>query len=124
MTMKRITYLTAFLLIGTFARESMADGLYSNGHDLMVEAIRNGHASGVMTGDIDKRFSEQFKSNGPLLVEAKRIIAYKQAGCARVSVNYTKKEVPIPQGTTAVHLDTQINYCVDGSAPKSLEQAP
>lgn len=120
--MKKLSYLAAVLVLTTFARESMADGFYLNAHDLMVETIRTGHASGVMGGDIAKKFTDQFKSNGALLVEAKKLTSYKQAGCARLAVDYTKKDVPTPQGITAVHLKTQINYCLDGRAPESLEE--
>lgn len=119
--MKSLSYFAALLFFSTFVCDGMASGLYSGTHDLMVETIRTGQASGVMGGEIAKRFTEQFKSNGALLVEAKTIISYKQAGCARLAVNYTKKDVPTPQGMTAVHLNTKINYCLDGRAPDSLE---
>jgi hypothetical protein len=119
--MKKHSYIAAILLVSGFARESLAGGFYSTGHDLMVEAIRSGQASGVMGGEIAKRFTEQFKSAGPLLVEAQTMTTYKQPGCARLDVNYTQKEVPTPQGVTAVHLNTQINYCLNGEAPRSVE---
>jgi hypothetical protein len=121
--MKKTTYFAAVLLLATFARESLADGIYNNAHDLMVEAIRTGSASGVMTGDIAKKFSEQFRSNGSRLVSAKVEKRYKQKGCARLSVNYTKKQVQSTHGMTDALLKTQINYCLDGRAPDSLEEA-
>jgi hypothetical protein len=119
--MHKLRNLIATLVLGAFAGESAADGFYSNAHDLMVEAIRSGQASGVMGGDIASKFTAQFKSNGALLVDAKKILSYKQPGCARLAVNYTKKDVPTAQGITSAHLNTQINYCLDGRAPQSLE---
>ena len=121
--MKKTTYLAAVLLLATFARESFADGIYNNAHDLMVEAIRTGSASGVMTGDIAKKFTDQFRSNGPLLVSAKVLKRYKQKGCARLAVDYTKKQVQSTHGMTDALLKTQINYCLDGRAPDLLEEA-
>lgn len=106
-----------------FAHEIRADGLYETAHDVIVETIRTGHASGVMGGDMAKKFEHQFKSNGVLLFEAKRLFSYKQSGCARVAIDYTKKDVATPKGLTAVKLNTQINYCLDGRAPASLEPA-
>lgn len=121
--MKKITYLAAVLLLTTFARESLADGIYNNAHDVMVEAIRKGSASGVMAGTIAQRFTEQFRSNGTLLVDAKVLKRFKQKDCARLAVDYTKKDVQTPQGMSAAHLNTQINYCLNGRPPVSLEEA-
>lgn len=106
-----------------FANEIQASGLYEKSHDVIVETIRTGHASGVMGGDMAKKFELQFKSKGVLQFEAKRLFSYKQSGCARVAIDYTKKDVTTPKGLTAVKLNTQINYCLDGRAPTSLEQA-
>lgn len=119
--MKTHTFLLAVLL-GAFARESLADGIYNNPHDLMVETIRKGSAEGVMSGEIAKKFADQFRSNGTLLVNAKVLKRYKQKGCARLEVDYTKKDVPTAKGPAAAHLNTQINYCIDGRAPDSLEE--
>lgn len=117
-----IVLLTA--LLATFARESLADGIYNTPHDLMVETIRNGAASGLMSGEVARKFDAQFRSTGALMVSARILTRYKQPGCARLAVDYTKKDVPTPRGLSAAHLNTQINYCLDGRAPDSLEAAP
>lgn len=111
-----MTILSLFI-VGT----CQADGLVETSHDVMVETIRNGQASGVMGGDMAKKFAQQFKSDGTLLFESKRLFLYKQPGCARVEINYTKKGVATPNGLQDVKLNTQINYCLDGRAPQSLE---
>jgi hypothetical protein len=103
------------------ASACLAGGLYETSHDVMVETIRLGQASGVMGGDMAKKFSQQFNSDGTLLFESKRLYLYKQPGCARVAIDYTKKGVATPNGLQDVKLNTQINYCLDGRAPQSLE---
>lgn len=118
--MKKISFVL-FLLCGTFARESAAQGFYTDSHSLFVETIRVGEASGTMGGEIAERFKSQFKSDGALFVTSKVIISYKQKGCARLQVDYAKKDVPITGGRTTARLNTQINYCLDGKAPTSLE---
>lgn len=110
---------TFLFVVGT----CQAGGLYETSHEVMVETIRLGQASGVMGGDMAKKFAQQFKSDGTLLFESKRLFLYKQPGCARVEINYTKKGVATPNGLQDVKLNTQINYCLDGRAPQSLEVA-
>ncbi len=104
--------------------ECESAGFYANPHDLMVEAIRNERASGVMGGDIAAKFKTQFKSRAPLLVQVWTLKKYKQPGCARLEMDYEKRDVPTPKGDTSVFLKTQINYCLDGTAPQSLEEQP
>lgn len=118
--MKKLPFVL-FVLAGTFARESVAEGFYTDAHSLFVETIRVGEASGTMGGDIAERFKSQFKSDGALLVSSKVIVSYKQKGCARLQVDYSKKDVPINGGRTTARLNTQINYCLDGKPPTSLE---
>ena len=108
----------------SMAFECASAGFYANPHDLMVEAIRNGRASGVMGGDIAAKFKAQFKSRAPLLVEVWTLKKYRQPGCARLEVDYEKRDVPTPKGDTSVFLKTQINYCLDGTAPQSFEEQP
>ena len=108
----------------TLTFECASAGFYANPHDLMVEAIRNGRASGVMGGDIAAKFKTQFKSRAPLLVEVWTLKKYQQPGCARLEVDYEKRDVPTPKGDTSVFLKTQINYCLDGTAPQSFEEQP
>jgi opacity protein-like surface antigen len=97
---------------------------YSQAHDLLVAAIKSGQASGQLMGDIDQAFADQFSSGGRLLATARVLSSFKQAGCKRLELDFTKEDVPTPQGNTEVHLNTQLNYCLDGSPPESLEWQP
>lgn len=119
MIRNRFVFLVAGLL--TFSRESLAEQVFENAHDLMTEAITKGRAAGVMHGEIVKKFAEQFHSDSPLLVEAKVIKSYAQGGCKRLQVNYTLRNVDTPKGRTTAHLNTELNYCLDGQPPLSLD---
>jgi len=106
-----------------FAQHSHATDVYQNPHDVLIDTTRNGHAEGILTGAIARKFEQQFHGNGPLLFKAKKLVTYKQNGCARVAIDYTQQGVPTPQGVTEVKLKTEMNYCLDGRAPQSLELA-
>lgn len=109
------------LAASTFARESTAQAIYTDAHSLLVDAIKNGSASGVMQGKIAELFARNFGGGGAVLVEATVIESFPQEGCKRLSVIYTKKNVITPQGRTDARLDTKINYCLDGRPPQILE---
>jgi hypothetical protein len=123
-TIPKAFHVSLALCLAALAFDSVSAGFYANPHDLMVEAIRNGRASGVMGGDIAAKFKAQFKSRAPLLVEVWTLKTYRQPGCARLEVDYEKRDVPTPKGDTSVFLKTQINYCLDGTAPRSFEEQP
>ncbi|WP_459203446.1 hypothetical protein ACQVRV_00270 (plasmid) [Ralstonia pseudosolanacearum] len=119
--MKKITMICLLLMCSTFARESLAQTVYNRPHDLLVDAISNGSASGEMLGPVAEHFTRQFRSTGPLLVNATVIKSFKQVGCKRVETVFTKKDVDTPRGRTDVVLKTGLNYCLDGMPPISLE---
>ena len=106
-----------------FAHECNVGDFYENPHDVVTETIRNGHAEGVMGGAIARKFEQQFHSNGVLIFEAKTLYSYKQEGCARIAIDYTKQGISTPNGMTQVKLKTQMNYCLDGRAATTLEVA-
>lgn len=105
-----------------FARESLAGPtVYTRQHDVLAAAIRNGSSSGVMEGEVAEHFTRQFRSTGPLLVTAKVIKSFSRADCKRLEMVFTKKDVDTPQGRTDAILKTQLNYCLDGTPPISVE---
>lgn len=120
--MKTLSIALLLLVGSTFARESFAwPTVYTRQHDVLAEAIRNGSASGVMEGEVAEYFTRQFRSTGPLLVTAKAIQSFSRAHCKRLEMVFTKKDVDTPQGRTDAILKTQLNYCLDGAPPISVE---
>lgn len=120
--MKKLPVVIILLAGVTFARESLAaPTVYTRQHDVLVAAIRNGSTSGLMQGEVAEHFTRQFRSTGPLLVTAKVIQSFARAECKRVEMVFTKKNVETPKGLTDAILKTQVNYCLDGTPPISLE---
>lgn len=93
---------------------------FNSPHELLVEAIRAGSAKGQMVGSVNEIFTLQFRSDGPLNVSAKTV-QILAGDCRRLEVEYRKEGVSTPKGITAAILTTQLNYCLDGSAPATLE---
>jgi len=101
-----------------FARESSAQALYDKPHDVIVEAIRNGEAHGVLRGRVAEHFAQQFRSNGALLVDASVIEALTQPDCKRVRLVYTQRGALTKQGDRKdLVMETRLNYCLNGHAP-------
>jgi hypothetical protein len=112
----------ALLLCATVAHANSAETVYTNQHDVLVAAIKNGSAQGVMGGQVAEKFTRQFSSTSPLLVNAKVISALAQADCKRLEIIFTKKDIDTPKGKTDAILKTQVNYCIDGSPPIPTEK--
>lgn len=109
------------ILMAAFARESLAEPIYSNPHDLLVKAIQLGRASGVLEGKVAEHFTRQFHSTGPLLASATVIQSFPRADCKRLEMVFTKKDVDTPKGLTDAIMKTRLNYCLDGKPPIGLE---
>lgn len=119
--MKKINAIALAVMATCFARESAAQTVYLRQHDMLVQAIRNGTADGVMTGATAELFKRQFKSDGQLLAHAKVIGKFSRADCKRIEVVYTKKEVITEKGPQDLKMNMQLNYCLDGKPPIGLE---
>lgn len=91
---------------------------------LMVQAIdaRDGTAHGVLVGEMASAITKQLQATGPILIDVSTLRRYKQAGCSRLNVRFSQEGVLLPGETEhrAKWMDVGINYCRDGSAPRSL----
>lgn len=96
---------------------------FTKAHDAMVQAIKTGTASGRLVGQVDEQFTRQFRSTGPLMVDVTVLQDLPRKDCKRLRVVYTKKDVDTPKGKTDAILNTQMNYCLDGSPPIALPQS-
>jgi hypothetical protein len=91
---------------------------------LMVAAIDSptGEAHGLLTGQMAKMVTEKFRASGPILIDITTERRYRQAGCSRLKLTLSQQGVNLPGASapSARTIDIGINYCRDGSPPKSL----
>lgn len=110
-------------LMAIFARESHAEPTYAKQHELLVAAIKNGSASGLMTGELADLFSRQFNSVGVLRANAKVVRSFPQPDCKRIEIIYTKADVMTKSGPEDdIKLKLGLNYCLDGRPPAGAPQ--
>lgn len=95
---------------------------------LLVAAIDapDGRAHGILTGTLADAISQRFKATTPIHVDVLTERRYAQEGCRRLKVSFSQDGVLLPGAKAARRqtIDFGINYCRDGSPPKSLKEAP
>lgn len=94
--------------------------VFTSAHEVLAQAIRNGSASGELSGEVAAHFNRQFNSTGPLRVEARAINDLAREGCKRLQMDTTKLAVPTAQGPRDLKLSTWLNYCLDGRPPNAV----
>ena len=91
---------------------------------LLVAAIDSptGEARGQLTGEVANLMSEHFRTTGPILIDVSTERRYSQPGCSRLKVRFSQDGVVLPGESAPQNkvVDIGLNYCRDGSAPKSL----
>lgn len=91
---------------------------------LMVAAIDSptGEAHGILTGGMAKMVTEKFRASGPILIDVTTEKRYRQAGCSRLKLTMSQQGVNLPGASAPSFrsIDIGINYCRDGTPPKSL----
>ena len=91
---------------------------------LLVAAIDSptGEARGQLIGEVADVMSERFHTTGPVLIDVTTERRYAQPGCSRLKARFSQNGVLQP-GESAPQskvVDIGLNYCRDGSPPKSL----
>lgn len=87
---------------------------------LLLDAVRGGHAEGVLVGPIAETFARLFKTSAPLLISVK-VLGPVTATCNRLEVTASQKGVwdrnskqvlDHPESRLLVY---QVSMCADGS---------
>lgn len=91
---------------------------------LLVQAIDapDGKAHGILVGELATALSARMQTAAPILLDVSTLKRYRQEGCRRLNLRIRQDAVVLP-GTTqpqSKFLDVGINYCRDGSPPRSL----
>lgn len=91
---------------------------------LLIAAIDSptGQAQGVLSGQMAKLITERFKATGPILIDVTTEKRYRQPGCSRLKLSFSQDGVNLPgaSGPERRTVDIGLNYCRDGTPPKSL----
>jgi hypothetical protein len=118
----------AMLMLSTigasFADEQVSRTPVEDFRELLVAAIASptGTAHGVLVGPMAEAITEGGGASGPVLLDVSTLRRYRQPGCARLNVRISQEGVRAPAARSPGKqtVDVGINYCRDGSAPKSL----
>lgn len=91
---------------------------------LLLAAIQasDGEAHGVLSGEHASAISQRFGASTPIFIDVTTERRYQQPGCSRLKVLFWQDGVLLPgaPGPSRQTLAFGINYCLDGSPPKSL----
>ena len=86
--------------------------------DILIAAIKQGHAVAELTGEQAEAWKKKTGSNEPILVEAKVLSRFKQPDCAKLGVKMTQAKVPKKEGGTGpLEVGWGMNLCSDGLPP-------
>jgi hypothetical protein len=91
---------------------------------LLISAIDSptGQAQGVLTGQMAGLITDRFRASGPILIDVTTERRYRQPGCSRLKLSFSQDGVNLPgaSGPERMTVDIGLNYCRDGTPPKSL----
>ena len=91
---------------------------------LLITAIDSptGQAQGVLTGQMASLITDRFRASGPILIDVTTERRYRQPGCSRLKLTFSQDGVNLPGASGAERrtVDIGLNYCRDGTPPKSL----
>ncbi|MDR3368945.1 hypothetical protein [Rhodoferax sp.] len=127
--MKSSTFLLAMAALAAPAYAEEPPGMsprtsVRDARALLLVAIQasNGQAHGVLTGELANAITQRFGAISPIFIDITTERRYQQPGCSRLKVLFWQDGVLLP-GAIAPRKQTMefgINYCRDGSPPKSL----
>jgi hypothetical protein len=97
---------------------------------LLVSAIDQGEAHGVLVGQAAQYFAQTFKSTAPIEIDVTTVQALGESGCKRLAVttsqdgvlDFNREKRETQPGRKA--FTYQLNYCRDGRTPQTKEASP
>ena len=94
---------------------------------LLIAAIDQGEAHGVLVGQAAQYIAQTFKSTAPIEIDVKTVQALGEPGCQRLAVTTSQDGVVDfnrdKRGAKAARMafTYQFNYCRDGRTPQTRE---
>ena len=122
-----MNYLTLFL-VGTLASLAIAQDASANPaapiqvsdlKPLLIRAIDQGFAQGVLVGEAATYVRQKFESPAPIEIDVRTLYALPQPGCSRLEVTIRQKDVLEKAKRSDKELVYQVSYCRDGRFPGS-----
>lgn len=84
---------------------------------LLIRAIDQGTANGVLIGDAAAYIRQKFDANTPLEIDVRTLHALPQTGCSRLEVTTRQQDVLEKTKRSHQALTYQVSYCRDGRFP-------
>lgn len=84
---------------------------------LLVRAIEQGSAHGVLVGEPASYVRQKFDSSSPIEIDVRALHALPQPGCSRLEVTTRQKGVLENTKRGDKELVYQVSYCRDGRFP-------
>ena len=85
---------------------------------LLVRAIEQGSAHGVLVGEPAAYVRQKFDSSAPIEVDVRALHPLPQRGCSRLEVTTRQKDVLEKTGRGDKELIYQVSYCREGRFPE------
>ena len=84
---------------------------------LLVRAIEQGSAHGVLVGEPASYVRQKFDSSSPIEIDVRALHALPQPGCSRLEVTTRQKDVLENTKRGDKELVYQVSYCREGRFP-------
>jgi len=84
---------------------------------LLIRAIEQGSAHGVLVGEAATYLRQKFDSSTPIEIDVRSLHALPQPGCSRLEVTTRQKDVLEKTKRDDKELVYQLSYCHEGRFP-------
>ena len=85
---------------------------------LLIRAIDQGSAHGVLVGEAATYVRQKFESSAPIEIDVRPLYALPQPGCSRLEVTTRQKDVLEKGKRDDKELAYQVSYCRDARFPE------
>lgn len=84
---------------------------------LLIRAIEQGAAHGVLIGEAATYIRQKFDANTPIEIDVRTLHTLPQTGCSRLEVTTRQQDVLEKTQRSDQALTYQVSYCRDGRFP-------
>lgn len=109
--------ITALACAQNAAGEPVARTPVSGIKPLLIRAIEQGTAHGVLIGEAATYIRQKFDANTPIEIDVRTLQTLPQPGCSRLEVTTRQQDVLEKSQRSDQALTYQVSYCRDGRFP-------